>query len=1535
LVRHLVQTPTDQFEDPAIAVAGEAASDAAMAEELEALETPIPADSTQKLAVLWAKQGRTFVMQGPPGTGKSQTITNMVAECVLAGLRVLFVAEKGTALSVVQRRLDAIGLGPFSLNLHQEGANATEVRAQLKRALTASVTPDPTAMEKARRLLRTARFELMQYPQHLHEPNAAGLSAYSAHDELLVLGDGPAIAAPTELVAYQAERIDDLRQLFQNLQQWTAAAAVRPDHPWRLAGTGDGEPFDIDVVRRAVTGVVDGTQWSATTTGALHDTLSAVTHPGQLHTLVAAASRVLPEGEDLAAVLSPQWTSLADNTLSRCEQAIRAAAARLHGFAPAVIDLDLRAVATQLAQAKASGMFGRGKRETAAIASLSEVAPSALDPDAAGPILADLLAAQETRASVLSDLRSVAGLSNSVPSDPFATEALQPVRQRLDALLQATAGLRDGGAWTEQVLTLARAGELSAYSEKLSGFAVAWQQLWSALAVREADFQAWRGDQSLLAATRAVSEMWRRQADFERLLPLQNWCTLVRKLEPLRAAGLDPTRIDLLEGTMPADVAEDALARGVAQASLAERVTVAGLDRFNAVTHDQRVTSYADAEKEVRRQWVTEVPATLLTRRGGGGAGQHTGGLARELEKTTRRLGIRPILRKYGDAVQQLTPLVLCSPSSVVDFIDPGVMDFDVVIFDEASQITVPEAVGALGRARAAIVVGDSKQMPPSRKIGGGASDDEDLDDPDVVEIVEDQESILSECELARVPTLRLNWHYRSQDEALIAFSNRAYYRGELSSFPTPTLMSSETGLEFRRVQGQYLRAGSGTVDLGNGVVATSNTNPVEATEIVKAVHELVAQTDRLPSVGIVTFNEQQRQLIEDLLLASKDPKLADVMDEQKMGRGEALFVKALEQVQGDERDVIIFSIAFSRQASGKIPTNFGPITNSGGERRLNVAITRARRKNIVFCSFEPAELDVSSSSYNGPKDLKEFLAFAKAAGDGQSPGQQAHRVPLRDRHRDDLAEALRQAGLDVMSDVGLSDFRLDLVLARPENPTKPLLPVLLDGESWRKRRTVSDRDVLPIVVLQDLMGWPTVARVWWPMWLQNRQEVIDRLLAEVDQAEARLTAPPVQPAVPAPVVDVGVPAAPKAEPTVPEPAVLAHRVAAEPSPAPSAAVPVSVPQDQDTVDRGEALITEFVPAEEAAVGPRSVLDALPGPGAAATVRAQVRDVIETEGPIEVARLARTVARRFGLSSVRSARVEEISKLVPKAQLHKGKLGTFAWPTGLDPDSWRGCRYADDARSRSLDEVAPEEIANAMRSLRKEYPDASEEEVLRGAAEAFGIARLGTNVRSRLVAVHTLIAAEPRDVPQSAPDADPESQPARPLQAGEVVTLTDPTVLTIELQATTEAGDIDLSVVLIDENHKTRHDSDLVFYNAPVSPAGAVRVDPTERAGEAAITQRVTVDLNALPEEGVTRCVLAVSSSEPLRANIAAMLLAGAASETLELPLPIEQGLTAAVVLEVYLRQTPTGPQWRVRGLGQGWRDGLAGLVRDYGISVT
>ena len=1434
LVKHLVNTPTETFVDPAIEAAGDAADDVAFDDELEKLEAPIPADSTQKRAVLWAKQGRTFVLQGPPGTGKSQTITNIVAECLLTGLRVLFVAEKGTALAVVQRRLDAIGLGPFTLNLHHEGSNAAEVRAQLKRSLTASVNPDNRAMESARRQLRNARFELTQYPQQLHKPNAAGLSAYGAHDELLVLQDGPSMPIPTTLVAHHAGQVDALKEIFENLQRWTGAAGVRPDHPWRLAGVGQGDPFDLERVSGALRGILAGLAWSASLTGALREALDSVTHPGQLNMLAAAANPTFPSGDELVGVLDPSWPACAAETVSGCQRAIEGFTQRLHGFASDVLELDLRGILGQFEAATASGFMGRKGRQAASIAPLAAVAPSglAVTPTNAAAILVDLQAVKGAGEQVRMSIAATPGLSKTVPTDAFAPAALAAARMRVEELDQATASLRDPGEWAHRVHELAGAGHLTGGAAAVVAYAASWSNLWDELVIQDADFEAWRRGATLMSAVGRVEQTWRRDVDHERLVPLQRWCTLVRKLEPMRSAGLDQARVELLEGRFPADTAEDALARGVAQASLTERISTEGLDRFDAVAHDQRVSSYSESQTAVRKQWVTDGPARILARRGDGGLGSRTGGLARELEKTTRKLGTRPILRKYGEAVQELTPLVLCSPSSVVDLLEPGVIEFDLVIFDEASQITVPEAVGALGRARAAIVVGDSKQMPPTRSVGGGPGDDDGIDDPDAEEIVEDQESILSECELARVPTLSLNWHYRSQDEALIAFSNRTYYRGDLSSFPTPTLLSSETGLEFRPVhspenndKGMYLRAGATKVDLGNGIVAGSNTNPSEAVEIVRYVHELVNASPGLPSVGIVSFNEPQRQLIEDLLHASGDPKVADVLDESKMGRGEALFVKALEQVQGDERDIVIFSIAFSKQANGKVPTNFGPLSNAGGERRLNVAVTRARRKNVVFCSFNPAsnELDVSGATYQGPKDLKQFLMDAQASGSQDEVAETPHRIAIRDRHRDDIASALAAVGLHVMSDVGLSHFRLDLVLARLANPRRPILPILLDGESWKKRNTVSDRDVLPVEVLENLMGWPTVARIWWPMWLQNRDEVIRRIVAEVDRTEAYLdgkaAASPCVPRAPEPVtaeapalagvlvqdlataglrgehateadvaldpepdltdqhLEVSGPVSPSTRDSAPtpEPAQTSHlpseadSMGGPPAPAGSGAGSHAATTDIDA-------ITEFVPAHGNVVGSKDVLDRLPDRGAAATVRHQVLDVIQAEGPIELTRLARVVARRFGLNAVRAARVDDIVKLVPRAQVRRNrKLGDFAWPATIDPDTWSGFRMAGDDSSRSLDEIAPQEISNAMLAVLHDYPDLeSVDDLLRGTAELFGIFRLGANVRARLEAVYAQLPTEKTDA-SGATEAEAAEAQTPPQQSTEQINaVTDP-----------------------------------------------------------------------------------------------------------------------------------------------------------------
>lgn len=1372
MIRHLVETPTEEFQDAAAAVSADPS-----VEEVEQLETPIPADSTQKRAVLWAKQGRTFVLQGPPGTGKSQTITNMVAECVLSGMRVLFVAEKGTALAVVQRRLDDIGLSPFTLNLHHEGSNSVEVRASLQRALNASVNPDALAMESARRRLRNARFELTQYPASLHARNAAGHSAYSARDELLVLGEGAVIPVPVESVARHAESLEAVRETFRDVQRWTSAARVRPLHPWRFAGVGAGDPFDVDVVRGALEQVLAGARWVETALGDLRAALEEITHPRQLETLAVAANPVLPRGE-LGWVLDPQWVDGAPSTLSGCEQAVEGWRPGLRGFPHGVIDLDLPSIASAFDAATASGFMGRKGRQSATLAPLAAIAPAGVEVTAASApdLLTSLIAARDTAAQIRASLAAIPGFASVVPSNPFAPGAFGDSRARLTELSAATSGLRGSDGWTLRVRGLAEAGQLDGQLEHLRAFADAWATLMRELVVQEDDLTEWLAGESLSAATRRHADEWKRDADYERLLGLQQWCALARRLECMRAARLQDARTQLLSGNLPADGVEDALARGIAAASLAERTRTSGLDRFDAVAHDGRVEAYATAQTEVRAQWVTDAPNTMLERRGGGGRRAHTGGLERELEKTTRRLGTRAILRKFGEAVQQLTPLVLASPASVVDLIDPQLMEFDLVIFDEASQITVPEAIGALGRARAAVIVGDSKQMPPTRRVGGGASDEE-IDDADADEILEDQESILSECELARVPTLSLSWHYRSQDEQLIAFSNKRYYKGELSSFPTPTLLSSETGIEFRRVampgpdsyaqargyatvpagyeDGRYLRAGSKTVELVGGIRAGANTNPAEAFAVVDAVRELVSGAgERKPSIGIVTFNERQRELIEDLLVQSGDRGIREAMDEQKTGRNDVLFVKALEQVQGDERDIIIFSVAFSKQANGKIPTNFGPLSNSGGERRLNVAVTRARRKDIIFCSFDPADLDVEGSAYDGPKHFKDFLIDAARAGGAaiEAPG----RVAIRDRHRDDIAEALRAAGLHVMTDVGMSNFRLDLVLARPEAPDRPVLPVLLDGESWTRRSTVSDRDVLPLEVLRGLMGWPAVARIWWPMWMQNRETVVAQILEQMDVAEEALgtpdaveavvaeanLAPPVAPALePAAHVsadekvleptqfrsmDVGTPGVDLGRPAKP--------VAYEP--APDATEPAT---SDESASGGSARASRggvFVPAHANVVGSRDVLDELPRRSSAAAVREQILDVIDSEGPVELARLTRIVARRFGLNAVRAARAEEIARLVPRDRLKKSRLGAFAWPEVLDPQTWEGYRSADKDGSRSLDEVAPEEIKNAMIAVLQLAPTLDEEGVLRRTAEVFGIVRLGSLVKARLSAVY-------------------------------------------------------------------------------------------------------------------------------------------------------------------------------------------------------
>ncbi|WP_225733512.1 AAA domain-containing protein [Pseudoclavibacter sp. CFCC 14310] len=581
---------------------------------------------------------------------------------------------------------------------------------------------------------------------------------------------------------------------------------------------------------------------------------------------------------------------------------------------------------------------------------------------------------------------------------------------------------------------------------------------------------------------------------------LESWLVVLRDLAALDQPATREFREDLLEGRRSPDEASSVFRSAVNAATITERLATHRFGDLPGEAHDQRIHHYQRMIDRLRRQVPEQVRQEILRDRSIVDDAR-LGELRRELNRKRGGMGIRQLFSRYADLIVQITPCVLVSPESVARFIPPRADQFDLVVFDEASQVRVADAIGAIGRGRSAVIVGDSKQMPPTSYMEVRNNRD-DLDLNEIDDVVEDQESILDECANAGVERRSLEWHYRSEDESLIAFSNAHYYNGNLTSFPSPQTGrqqedGSRTGIHLIRVNGEFLREPSEK--------SLKRTNPVEADEIVRLVQRrFEASEGQIPSIGIVTFNVQQRDLIDERLRALDDDRITEALDQSDEG----LFVKNLENVQGDERDTIVFSTAFSCEPDGRLRLNFGPLTLKGGERRLNVAVTRARREVTVVTSFDPEDIDLDRTSSQGLRDLRNYMLFARVGGAGDQADALIDRRKRDDPHRDQIANQLRLDGYAVSTDVGLSEqFRLDLVIARPEAPDKPVAAVLLDGVSWARRPTVADRDLLPITVLQDRLKWPVVLRVWLPDWIRDPEAEILRLEQAIANAQSSVVA--------------------------------------------------------------------------------------------------------------------------------------------------------------------------------------------------------------------------------------------------------------------------------------------------------------------------------------------------------------------------------------------------------------------------------------------
>jgi very-short-patch-repair endonuclease len=561
---------------------------------------------------------------------------------------------------------------------------------------------------------------------------------------------------------------------------------------------------------------------------------------------------------------------------------------------------------------------------------------------------------------------------------------------------------------------------------------------------------------------------------------LNAWCRWMEFCEKARSRGLTG-----LTRALESGVVEPSQARVETERALCKWAAPIVLDscevlkRFNATKHNSVIESFRNLDKEVAQTTGAYIAARLasgLPEREGPNAPHEYGVLSRELQRKRNQLSVRNLIEELGGFLLELMPCFMMSPLSVAQYLPASYRSFDLVVFDEASQITVWDAVGAIARGKNAIVVGDPKQMPPSNNFGRQmdlASDQE-----------EDLESILDQALAVRAGHHRLTGHYRSKHESLITFSNYKYYAGSLTTYPAPS--DRESMVSLQKVDGIYTK-GAGT-------------NPIEAKRVVDEVlRRLNDPVLSEQSIGVVTFNADQMQLINNLL---DEARRADFRLERFFGESatEPVFVKNLETVQGDQRDVIILSVTYGPTTPGAVTMalNFGPMNRTGGERRLNVAATRAAREMIIFSSFAPSMIDLSRTSAQGMKDLKDLLNFAEK-GPSALARSVEHNAGVDDfdsPFEQSVANELRKRGWKIQTQIGASKFKIDLGIYNPNEPGSFLAGVECDGATYHSSPTARDRDRVRHIILEN-MGWKLI-RIWSTDYFLNPENVIERVHDEL-----------------------------------------------------------------------------------------------------------------------------------------------------------------------------------------------------------------------------------------------------------------------------------------------------------------------------------------------------------------------------------------------------------------------------------------------------
>lgn len=1089
----------------------------------------VPADGSQTVALAQARTADNFVIQGPPGTGKSQTITNLIADCVARGLRVLFVCQKRAALDVVHARLRSQGLDELCTLIHDSQADRKAFVLGLKDTYERWLADsEPVSAVETRRDEIVAEIESAIAEVSSYE-SAIGADA-----------DGLRLADVVErLVAAHNSRWGDdlepaLRRLLPASGVWAAAAPSVDAIAAALRRADGAGILARSPLRRLDPRILDGPRADA-----------EVAHQaGRAGPAVDALVGVVADPDDPAELTLSDARAVAGLLALLAPVAARGRGNVLDPAGPAAYELQ-RAVETQ------ATLQQRAADTTASAAGWHQP----LGPEDAVAALDVARRKEKALTRFFSrDWRRVRKLVRAGYQSPPDRQLAPTVTQSLELLVAAQRATAEVAAFSATVqqewghadpsalaagLDAARryTGPVARWRDRLATDPDAARSL-NDLGHRLVELDA--AVEGLLIDADDVP-LGSLRADLAELTSPAMQVAVRAAGPPLRELAATPDGNQALLALRRLDAEPDQIGYAVAAATVQEaRATAPVLERMDGgalARHLGRVTaalpalSRANADviiARLRQRFLENVQHSQRSV-----SGMEPDDLARKKEWATGR---RELEHEFGKvraykAIRQLAsgesgavvagmrPVWLMSPASVSDAL-PLAEAFDVVVYDEASQVPVEEAVPALHRARQVIVVGDRMQLPPTTyfQTRESADPDDDLDEQRLG-VVLDADSFLAVAAV-RLPSTMLTWHYRSRYEALIQFSNAAFYDGRLATIPDRA--PSEPRHDLLEIEG---RPEPPTVAaLADGVLARSvsfvrvrdgvyeqRTNVAEARVIAHLVHELLARGTGL-TFGIVAFSDAQQGEIERALerLAADDSEFAaryeDELTREEDGQGVGLFVKNLENVQGDERDVIIMSVCYAPGPDGRMRMNFGPINNAGGERRLNVIFSRAKQHMALVSTIDHTAI---TNVYNdGANTLREFLHYADAVSRGDSLAARAVLTARRARTVDDdniarplvdqLATALRGRGLDVATNVGQSAFRCDLAVRQPGRPSYDVA-ILADHVDRLDRHPLDERRLTQPAALRSA-GW-RVVQVLSTEWISDPDAMLDAIVDQLAPA--------------------------------------------------------------------------------------------------------------------------------------------------------------------------------------------------------------------------------------------------------------------------------------------------------------------------------------------------------------------------------------------------------------------------------------------------